>query len=323
MDGMFTITAMADAGNIVITDESALRLLLNCDIARRAELLEVADNPLRHLATKPQEMASFNLENPIYGPHPVKLLVTSDVARRRNLDIECRVTGQAFPRGSFIKLREALYVTSAELTFARMADRLSDVRLAEIATSLCGRYFLCNEGVEDRTAYLTNVSSLRNYLEQLPLLRGKIKAIRALSFAMDNSASPMEGKTMLQFCLPVRQGGYGLPFDRMNFDIKAGRCHRLAEQGGYCVDLASTKYRVAIEYDGSDHNDASKDKRRRNALAALGWTVFPLEKDVLNSPARTEQFALQVAKFIGRRIQRRPSWDEAFVSLRHELELPV
>lgn len=313
---------MTKAGNIVIADESALHLLLHCDLAARAEPTDAFEKPLSQLASTSKEMMDFNLDNRLYGEHPVKLLVNDAAQRRKSRAIECRYSKLEFPPGSFLRLRDGLYVTSPGLTYARMADRCSEARLAEIATALAGRYYLADK-VRDRSGYLTNVSQLRAYLANLPGLRGGAKARRALDFAMDNSGSPMEGKTMLQFCMPKRWGGFSLPFDCMNFDIRTGRTRAFYEQNEFCVDLASRLLKVAIEFDGGDHDDPSKDKRRRNALAALGWTVFPLEKDVLYSPALTEQFALQVAKFIGLRIQRQKSWDEAYVNLRRQLDLPA
>ena len=324
MDCVVTLAAMAKSGNIVITDESALHLLMHCDISSKAESLDVIGNPLKQPAMSRSELESFNHKNPLYGKQPVKVLVADASARRASRSVECRRSGLQYPRGSFIRLREGLYVTSPELTFARMASRLSEIRLIEIGTELCGRYYLSSGEVKDRTAFLTNAQNLRAYLDQLPSLKGGAKAKRALRYVLDNSASPMEGKTMLQFCMPLRYGAFNLPFDRMNYDIKAGRNRALAEQDSFSVDLASEKLHVAIEYDGKEHHlDSSKDKRRRNMLKALGWTVFPLEKDVLYNPTRTEKFALQVAKFLGYRLQRKSSWDDAYIRLRHELDLPV
>ena len=38
------------------------------------------------------------------------------------------------------------------------------------------------------------------------------------------------------------------------------------------------------------HWNVSKDKRRRNALAALGWTIFPIDKYVLDFRAVAGSF---------------------------------
>ena len=41
------------------------------------------------------------------------------------------------------------------------------------------------------------------------------------------------------------------------------------------VDLAWASQRVGIEYDGGAyHGDQTKDRKRREALAHMGWTIF-------------------------------------------------
>ena len=88
--------------------------------------------------------------------------------------------------------------------------------------------------------------------------------------------------------------------------------------------MAAPDLKACIEYDGElYHSDAGKDVQRRNALAALGWHVFPLGKDVLYDPVATERFAYQVAKGLGIRIRKPACWEERFVELRHDLDLPV
>ena len=134
----------------------------------------------------------------------------------------------------------------------------------------------------------------------------------------------METKTMLQFCIPLRKGGFNLPFKEMNYEISPGREALVSGQDGFSLDLANPDLGVCIEYDGGEyHRDASKDKRRRNALAALGWEVFPIDKEVLYDPIATERFANQVARYLGLRIRKPSSWDEKFIELRRALDLPV
>ena len=314
---------MADVGNIVVTDQSALNVMLHCDFMARKQYRDVAVNPLEDCARVQCDLRGFNHDNPLYGGHPVKLLVPDAASRRDDDIIECRYSKCAFPHGSFIEMNDGVFITSPELTFARLANYLSVVQLAEVGTALCGRYYIdLDDEQHDRLRYLTSVAKIRKYLASVPDLRGRAKAERALRYVMDNSGSPMEGKSMLQLCLPKRMGGFGLPFNHMNYDVRAGRNAALTEQNKYCIDLVSTKCRVAGEFDGGDsHQDPAKDKRRRNALSALGWTVLAFEKDVIQSPAATEKLALQLAKSMGYRIQRQPSWDDAFINLRHELDL--
>jgi len=60
--------------------------------------------------------------------------------------------------------------------------------------------------------------------------------------------------------------------------------------GGYRIDLAVYPHRLAIEIDGHDYHERTKDqatrgKRRARDLQLLGWTVLPYTgSDVWNDP---------------------------------------
>ena len=51
----------------------------------------------------------------------------------------------------------------------------------------------------------------------------------------------------------------------------------------------------------------------------LGWDIFPLEKDVFNSPDRTIRFAGTVAVCMGIRRRHSRAWPEKYLRLRKEL----
>ena len=108
----------------------------------------------------------------------------------------------------------------------------------------------------------------------------------------------------------------------MNYDVSAGRLAPIMEQTDFCLDLASPDRRIAVEYDGSDHDNPSKDKRRRNELGALGWRVFPLGKEVLYNPYATSRFGKQLREVFGLRNRWPKNWDEKYVELRKSIGLP-
>ena len=133
----------------------------------------------------------------------------------------------------------------------------------------------------------------------------------------------METKTWLQFTLPRRHGGFGLPFDAMNYDVSAGRLGRFTVQRDFSIDLVNMRNKFGFEYDGGDyHLDAARDKRRRNELAVLGWKVFPIGKDVMLDAESTERTAHQIARILGRRLQDPPGWQQKYEALRRSLDLP-
>lgn len=317
-------------GNIVIADWSAYHLHCHSDGSRSFHAETVRENPLADCASTANPRERFNVDHPLYGGAPVSLLVADKALRRSSSAIDCRYCAADLPPQAFLRLREGLYVAGPELTFARLANYVGEMRLAEIGMTLCARYFtrIGDQAIVERSSFATTPEKIRRFLCSADGLRGAGKALHALRNVAANSGSPAETKMKLQFSAPLNDGSFGLPFEFMNYVIKgagnrAGNQH-LTEQGSYCVDLASPEHRTALEYDGQDyHEDASHDKRRRNALKALGWEVFPVDKSILYNPDATERLAYQVARHMGRRIRKPRCWESKFVKLRTELELPV
>ena len=346
---------MAKQSNIIIADESALFFHLHTNgsganagaasetairpespnqIASRyghplssgPSITPTFSNPLLECASTAADFAGFNPDHPLYGGKPVSLLVSQPRHRRRSNTIATRCYPAEPPDGSFYSIRDGLYLATPEFVFARMANFKSEVQLAEIGINLCGRYYLdiLANTIEDRVEYATTPERLKRYLEKAPNLKGAHKALKALKWVVANSASPMETKMELQFCNPLWSGGFALPLRHMNYDVLAGRQAYMTEQNEFCIDAVDPVSRTGLEYDGAEaHTEPSKDNRRRNALHAMGWEIFVIDKNVLYNPEATKTAALQIAKRLGTRIQFPKRWNQAYQQLRTDLGLPV
>lgn len=312
--------------NIIIGDQTALRVLLRSDFGNRIEEARVHFNPMLSCAHTSNELGRFNVDNPLYGGVPVSLLVPDESAKRRNSSIVCRNVKGSYPPGSFFQLRSGLYMASPELVYIRMAQFVSEYRLAEIGLNLCAKYFIENDtnDILQRSTYLTTPERLRAYVDQASHMRGSKRAENALRWVIPNSGSPAESKMKLQFCNPLVHGGMGLPFDAMNYDVKAGCLSRFTLQDDYSIDLVDTNTRVCLEYNGEDyHTDQSRDAKRINELAVLGWNVFVIDKSVLYNPDATIRAGEQLARLMHVRIRRGAGWERKFIKLRNALDLPV
>ena len=313
-------------GARLIGDESALFFHLHSDLPKVACHSVYQFDMSTACSAKAREFKPFNTAHPLYGGEPVCVLVPEARLRLANSGIEARLLSAPLPPGSVTQLRDGLYLARPGLVLARLASRLTETQLAEAGMNLCARYFLdVGTGeIEDRSRYLTTPAELRAYLEQANNVRGRAKAMRALRWVLQGSGSPMETKLKLQMCHPLWKGGFGLPFTEMNYDVSAGRLSQLAEQSYYCIDLVSLAHKVGLEYDGEQyHNDTGNDHRRRNALRAMGWEVFPVDKSILFNPEATEKLGYQVAKRMGIRLQKPRCWEEKYAELRRDLDLPV
>ena len=316
---------MAGEGNILIADESALFALLHSDMGRRVESAGAIGNPLLACASSTECLSAFNVRNPLYGPPPIALLVKRAEDRRVTDAIVSRYTTVTLPPRSFFELRDGLFMASPELVYCRMASQVSVYQLAKIGTDLCGRYYIDphTETIGTRTRFLTFPEQLRAFIDSIGSARGVAKARTALRWILPNSGSPEETNMQLLLRLPLSRGGFNLPFSAMNYAVLPGRLSALANQSSYSIDLANPRLKIGVEYDGAAyHLDQSADKRRRNDLKALGWDIFPIDKSVLYDARATVNVADQLAKSIGVRLRKQPSWEEKYLRLRSDLDLP-
>ncbi len=317
---------MAGQGNIVISDESALHLLMHGDWSSCLTFSVTQIDPLQKCATSKEEFKAFNALNPLYGPPPISLLVQKGSQKRQSDEYLCRIAKSDYPSGSFFLLRDGLYVATPELVYLRMGYFSTESQLVEIGTNLCGRYYIDYKAdkIVDRTGYLTTPDKLKAYIGAAVDVRGSKKALSALRWVAPNSASPYETKVKMVFCHPLSKGGFGLPLSHMNYDIQAGRLQHIMAQSKYSLDLADPRRKVALEYDGDEyHQNSSDDKRRRNELTALGWTVYPIDKAVFHDPDATIRLAEQIARRMKVRLRRSPAWEQKYLKLRQELHLPT
>ena len=315
-----------DVGNIVIGDESALFYHLHSARQMQGAVIHECFDMSKGYANSSGALSCFNTQHPLFGGEPVSVLVPERRLRMLANGINSKLCMPNLPAGSVMRLRDGLYIASPEFVFLRLGSGRPEAALAEIGMNLCARYWLHPRSgeIRERSEFLTNSEKLCHYLENSGSMRGCRKAERALRWVLGNSGSPMETKMALLFRLPLGKGGFALPFDAMNFDVRAGKHSRVCEQGLYCIDMVSRRHRIGMEYDGLDyHLDVMLDIRRRNALLSIGWEVFPIGKSVLFDAEATEKLGYQVAKRMGVRLQKQKSWESKYTQLRHDLALPA
>ena len=268
----------------------------------------------------------FDAEHPLLGGLPVSILVDNHAFRRVSKRFDYRSSTGNLPPGSFFRLREGLVMMTPECAFARLGNTLNVYQLIQAGTDLCAQYYVDGHtgDIERRKAYLTSPERLSNYLEHAGMIKGSKKAVHALRFVLPNSGSPRETLMNIQFNIPLRMGSFALGLNAMNYDINAGRLATLFDQNSYSIDIAQTDKHIGIEYDGEDyHTDPWKDTRSRNELGVLGWSIYPIRRDVLNDPNKTIQFGLQMRKALRLRNRMPERWDGNFELLRKSIGLPV
>lgn len=192
------------------------------------------------------------------GRHDLELSTTTDL-RTRMQGVRLHRRRVDFPT----ETRHGLPVTRPDRTFVDCASTLGLIPLVVAAEHLV------------RTG-LVDLAGLRTYCRD-QRIDGVVRARRAAALARAGAESPKE--TVLRLMLVFAR----LPEPEINVEIRDATERFVAR-----VDLLLAPWKVVVEYDGRHHEtDASqwaRDRRRREALEALGYRVIVVAAADLRSP---------------------------------------
>lgn len=269
---------------IIISHASALSVyrgnpLLMQNAARTTEPVLASDGTEKTLSWKQLRTRLDRIGAP---ESPIHLIGTREAHGTRGGNIILhRPRSRAIQAGLLLYLGDDIYLSSPELCFVQMSAELSQLSSIVLAYELCGDYSHFTEiisGFYKRPA-LTSTSRISETLSQLRSQKGVNRARKSLAWALDGSASPMETVAACAMLLPKSLGGYNLEKPQLNYKVDLDRQEAELIQSDYVrVDIAWPEHKIGYEYD-SDlfHQDPAKDRRRREALAHKGWTIFTFD----------------------------------------------
>ena len=252
---------------------------------------------------------------------PVSVMVPNKASRLNSPLVACSVIASAPGAGAFVRSAECgLLIASPEWCVLQLALDLPMPQLAELISELCSTYYYeLTERAElvrgeDGTAR-AEVRVQEAALSHRPVPVSCLAAMeevanghrssqagrqmaRAVRYAVEGAASPMETALALMLSLPRNVGGYGLPKPRMNWviDVEGGRFR--------VVDAYWPDAGVGLEYD-SDAHHAEKDKiradsLRRNEVQAGDVRLFTATALHLSSIEALDDLAAQLSRALGR-----------------------
>ncbi len=209
------------------------------------------------------------------------------------------------PAGSFIRGGDGRLYACPELAFVQMCyDCLNIHEAIMIGNCLCQ-----NRGLG--MAPLTTVAKLRAYVEQLGMVRGKTRAMDALTYLKDNYRSPMEVKGHMALALPHHLGGLGLSkFSEINmmFRISQEEADALGQKMPCLMpDFCYPEGKIAGEYQSKAFHstpEAKKhDQKRKKTFEQNGFRVFFMEARDFYNPKRFDKLCREIAKAMGKTIR--------------------
>lgn len=231
---------------------------------------------------------------------------------------------------SFIRL-EGLWIASPELAFVQMATLLSDARLIELGFEMCGTYWINRENGAAlyQVAPITSTRALMSYARRNSHLNGAGKAMRALRYVVDGSASPRETKLAVTLTLPPRLGGYGLDGLVMNYEIAcSSEARTISRRKSLRCDLGWPEFKLDVEYQSREEHEGEesriRDSMRTNALGVMGWHVTNVTNGEFNDFETIDRIALGLRGMMKRvAVPSAANYHQRKLRLRRELGLPL
>lgn len=216
-----------------------------------------------------------------------------------------------------VTTRNDKVVASPELLYLELACRLSIHRLILLGLQLCS-YSVGGKPI-------TTKQKLIKFLERTSWHRGHRKALRAVKYVENGSASIMESLAYMILTLPHALGGYGLNGAVFNHEIKLNKEARIHLGQNSCfADLYYKQAKLAVEYDSftyhSSPSEQGKDMTRSAILERQGIAVMHYSTIQLYNREASKVFAFNLAARLGKRIYiRTKRFDEMHVLLRQLL----
>lgn len=249
---------------------------------------------------------------------PAHITVTERSARFRIESKKFHSCGLALPAGA-VATRDGSAVSSPELLFLELASKLGIHHLILLGLQLCSY----PPGFPSKA--ITTKQKLEAFLAKTPGHRGHRKALRAVKYVENGSASIMESTAYMILTLPHALGGYGLNGAVFNHEIKlrAEAQIRLGQSRCY-ADLYYKQAKLAVEYESFTHHSSpseqGKDVLRSAILERQGVDVMHLSTIQLYDEESCRDFACNLAARLGKRMQiRTKRFDTAHALLRELL----
>lgn len=248
---------------------------------------------------------------------PFHALVSEETFRLRNKHLNTHTWKHPLYKGDVFHAGQDVFVSSPELCFMQLASSLSLPELIKVGFELCGYY----DGLRQPH---TSVARLNSFVIKHKGAPGTKKALKALPYIIDNSASPMETKLAMLLTLPFKMGGYNFAKPLLNERIKKGTEDGSTLGKYYYVDLLWPDHRVVLEYDSNEHHATIeghvRDSIREVELTLLGYDVTSAVSSHVTTALGTKNLAILLAKKLNRRlILPEPNFSKACANLRRTI----
>ena len=238
---------------------------------------------------------------------PLHLVVSDQALKHRLRNVKVHVCETELPAESFHRLPGGNLVSSPSLTFLQMASESSPWELIEIGNYLTSTFSIADEGrgYTGRRGQLVSVERLREYLRSMPAhAYGVRKAMGALDYVVELTASPKESQLSMHYRLPPELGGRG------PYAIVANQVIQIDEHGQrmlgsrYLVgDLYLPEFGCDLEFDSKEYHTGiyrlDHTQARRNVLEAMDIKTISATEGQVGTIEKFDDFTWLLEKRLG------------------------
>ena len=262
------------------------------------------------LDCEPTPKALFHLESQFpWIPMPYHLSTTSQ--RRKPLSDAVNHLCIKKPEGkAFCRIGNGLYASTPELCFLQLASWLSFHELVRAGNLLCGSFTIdpADDGALIARPPLTTKRRIQNFLNANQGIPGIKKALKALPWVTEKTASPPEAFLAMVLGLPFRLGGLQIRGLEANRRLEPSRkAQTIAGRSTLVPDLLLRDSRLAIEYDSTaEHAESrqlTRDAQKRLALEADGYKIVTVTTKQLANRFEMRRIAEQIYRHQGMRFR--------------------
>ncbi|WP_455163703.1 hypothetical protein [Slackia exigua] len=220
---------------IILSHSSALAFWTNVRIGRSrafyegCKIVPACSSPLPSARATQKELARLAM---VFKPSALDALALRDdmhvlVKQGRHNDkvrgIRAHSTTHDFSSRVFFQIAPDVFAVSPALCFCQMGEMLDPVDMIRLGDELCGKYAVLRDEIAFSIEPLVRRATLARRLRELPSAYGRARAVQAMRYVVDDSASPRETVLEIMLALPRCKGGFGFSTPEMNGIIKVGR----------------------------------------------------------------------------------------------------
>lgn len=110
----------------------------------------------------------------------IDVLVSSRNRRYKNKSMVFHNNCRSYPKSSFVKIQDEIFMSSPELLFCQMAETLNIAKLFLLGLELCGTYTVDNtidRGFHSELKPITSASKILRYCNELKKLQPQQKGM--------------------------------------------------------------------------------------------------------------------------------------------------